>query len=246
MADLLNVYCDESCHLLGDRSPIMVLGAVWCLRDRVPEISQRLRELKIEHGLARPADYRAGQHPFELKWQKVSPARLPYYLRVVDYFFDDDDLHFRGVVITEKDRLRHTDFRQDHDTWYYKMCFTLLEPIIDPQQRYHIYLDIKDTRSEQKRRKLEEVLRNSRRDFTGRIVERVQQIRSHESELMQLADLLIGAICYHNRGLATSAAKGEVVRRIQQRSSKSLRETTWLREPKINLLRWAPRERADG
>ena len=34
----------------------------------------------------------------------------------------------------------------------------------------------------------------------GRIIKPVQQIRAHESELLQLADFLIGAICYHNRG----------------------------------------------
>ena len=246
MADVFSVYCDESCHLLKDESQVMVLGCLWCLRDRVPEISSRLREIKAEHGLVRPDDYADGHLPFELKWQKVSPAKLAYYLRVVDYFFDDDDLHFRGVIIPDKRILRHDDFQQDHDTWYYKMCFRMLETIIDPQHRFHVYLDIKDTRSEEKRRKLEEVLRNSRYDYQGRIIERVQQIRSHESELLQLADLLIGAICYHNRGLETSPAKQKVIERIQHRSRKSLTHTTWLREPKLNLLHWVPAERTNG
>ena len=73
MADLFNIYCDESCHLVNDRSQVMVLGCVWCLRDRVAEISKRLREIKEQHGLASPADYHADRRPFELKWQKVSP-----------------------------------------------------------------------------------------------------------------------------------------------------------------------------
>ena len=242
MAELFNIYCDESCHLLNDQSQVMVLGCVWCLRDRVTEISQRLREIKEQHGLVRHSDFGEGREPFELKWQKVSPAKLDYYVRVVDYFFDDDDLHFRGVVIPDKTILRHDDFTQDHETWYYKMCFTMLEPLIDPNQRYHIYLDIKDTRSEQKRAKLEEVLRNSRYDFNRQIIERVQQIRSHESELLQMADLLIGAIGYHNRELTTNAAKLAVIRRIQRRSNKSLRNTTWLREAKLNLLCWRAQE----
>ncbi len=246
MADLFNIYCDESCHLVNDRSQVMVLGCVWCPRDRVAEFSKRLREIKAQHGLASPADYHAGRQPFELKWQKVSPSKLAYYRQAVDYFFDDDDLHFRGVIIPDKGALRHEEFRQDHDTWYYKMCFTLLEPIIDPRHHYHIYLDIKDTRSEEKRRKLEQVLRNSRHDYQGRIIKRVQQIRSHESELLQIADLLIGAVGYHNRGLHTSAAKRTLVEHIQQRSRKSLDTTTWLRESKLNLLRWVPRERGDG
>lgn len=238
MAETFNIYCDESCHLLRDRWPVMVLGCVWCLADRVPEASSRLRDIKAEYGLIRRGGVPEGDKPFELKWHKVSPAKLAYYLRVVDYFFDDDDLHFRGVVVPDKARLDHAAFGQDHDTWYYKMCFTMLEPLIEPQHRYQVYLDIKDTRSEEKRRKLEEVLRNSRYDPAGLIVQRVQQIRSHESELMQLADLLLGAICHHNRGLQTGSAKAEVIRRIQRRSGQSLKTTTWLRESKLNLLVW--------
>jgi len=238
MAEVFNIYCDESCHLLNDRSNVMVLGCVWCLKDRASVIAARLRDIKTEFKLLRPSDHDTGREPFELKWQKVSPGKLDYYLRVVDAFFDDDDLHFRGVVIPDKTKLLHDAFGQDHDTWYYKMCFRMLEPLIDPRERYRIYLDIKDTRSEEKRRKLEEVLRNARYDSAGLIVERVQQIRSHESELMQLADLLMGAICHHNRGLQTSDAKAAVIKRIQGRSSKSLTATTWLREPKLNLLVW--------
>ncbi len=238
MAEAFNVYCDESCHLIHDQSKVMVLGCVWCLTDRVPEVASRLRDIKAEFGLLKRGSESAGRGPFELKWHKVSPGKLDYYLRVVDYFFDDDDLHFRGVVIPDKSKLDHAVFKQDHDTWYYKMCFTMLEPLIDPKHRYRVYLDIKDTQSEVKRQKLEEVLRNCRYDAAGSIVERVQQIRSHESELLQLADLLIGAVSYQNRGLQTSSAKTEIIRRIQKRSGKTLAGTTWLREAKLNLLVW--------
>ena len=122
------------------------------------------------------------------------------------------------------------------------MLYTVLDPIIDPKQRYRIYLDIKDTRSEERRAKLEEVLRNARYDFRGQVVERVQQIRSHESRLLQMTDLLIGAIGYHNRHLTGNAGKVAVVRRIQRKSDWPLDSTTWLRDPKLSLLRWQARE----
>ncbi len=229
MADAFNIYCDESCHLENDGIRVMVLGAVWCSVDVVPEISTRLREIKMKHGV--------GRH-FEAKWTKVSPAGVALYEDLIDYFFDDDDLHFRGVLIPDKGVLDHVTYEQDHDDWYYKMWFTLLEPIIDPTRRYNIYLDIKDTRSEGKRAKLEDVLKNSRYDPSGRIIHRVQQIRSHESEVLQLADLLIGAIGYHNRDLGSSRAKRQLIERIARRSGKSLKNTTWLCEPKLNLLCW--------
>ena len=251
MAETFNIYCDESCHLENDGIPVMVLGAVWCRADRVREVSERIRELKVRHRLLKEDELRVpGAHPFESKWSKVSATKEDFYSALVDYFFDDDDLHFRGVIIDKK-VLDHGHYDQSHDAWYYKMLFTLLAPVIDPEQRYNIYLDIKDTRSEERRKKLEEVLRSSRYDRVGTIIRRVQQIRSHESELMQLADLFIGAIGYHHRcqwgDLAERPEPGNqgktaIVKRIQKRSGKSLEDSTWLRESKLNILRWQPKE----
>ena len=48
-----NVYCDESCHLENDGQKAMVLGAVWCPKDKRLEIAQRIREIKQRHGLGR-------------------------------------------------------------------------------------------------------------------------------------------------------------------------------------------------
>lgn len=41
-----NIYCDESCHLLNDNINDMVLGAVWCPKERVKEISDRIKQIK--------------------------------------------------------------------------------------------------------------------------------------------------------------------------------------------------------
>ncbi len=235
MAELFNIYCDESCHLAGDHFNVMVFGSVVCKFQLVRRIKERLQEIKKKHGLP-PA--------VEIKWMKVSNSKCQMYLDIIDYFFDDDNLQFRGVLVPDKAKLNHAAFQQTHDDFYYKMCFRMIEPIIDPTQRYRIYLDIKDTQSESRRAKLEEYLRTSRNDLHGRIVERVQQIRSHESPLMQLADLITGAISYHNRRLATNAAKIEVIRRIQRRAGISLDTTTWLRHPKISLLRCQAQEAA--
>lgn len=232
MPDVVNIYCDESCHLENDRIPVMVLGAVWCPAEKVRGVAERLRALKVEHDMT--------PHR-ELKWGAVSPAKLKFYLAVLDYFFANEDLHFRGVVIRDKSQLPADGGPRNHDEWYYEMCFTLLEPIIDPTKAHCIYLDIKDTRGETKRKNLERVLRQSREDDTETIVRCVQQIRSHESELLQLADLLIGAVGYVNRGLTTSEAKQSLIARIRTRSRKKLTGSTWLREEKFNLFFWRPK-----
>ena len=229
MSQIYNVYCDESCHLEHDHLNVMVLGAVWCPIDKAREMSRRIREIKARHRL-KPS--------FEIKWTKVSPAKADFYRDVLDYFFDDDDLHFRALIVPDKSKLEHGSYSQTHDEWYYKMYFCLLSVILGPQDQYRIYLDIKDTQGAEKLRKLHEVLGNSLYDFSRKIITRVQLVRSHEVEMMQLADLLIGAVSYVNRGLTGNAAKVALVARMKERSRYSLTRTTLLKEKKVNLFRW--------
>jgi len=233
MNPIYNVYCDESCHLERDGQPVMVLGAVWCPLEKSREISVRIREIKTSHGLS---------PKFESKWTKVSPAKQGFYLDLLDYFFDDDDLHFRALIAPDKTKLQHELYGQDHDTWYYKMYFDMLKVILDPHSRYRIYVDIKDTRSGAKIAKLHDVLCSSIYDFEYQIIERVQTVRSHEVEVLQLADLLIGAVSYANRGLHENAAKLAVVKRMIERSGYSLTKTTLLKENKVNLFMWQASE----
>ena len=234
MSDTFNVYCDESCHLENDRQKAMVLGAVWCPLDKTREIAVRLREIKQKHGLS-PS--------FEVKWTKVSPAKTALYLDLVDYFFDDDDLHFRALVVPDKSLLQHEAIAdQDHDIWYYKMYFDMLKVILHPEARYRVYLDIKDTRGAEKVSKLHQVLCHNIYDFSQEIIERVQLVQSHEIEQLQLADLLIGSISYLHRGLSGNSGKETLISRIQQRSGYSLTKTTLLREEKVNIFCWQARE----
>lgn len=232
MSTSYNVYCDESGHMEHDRLPVIVLGAVWCPRDRAASIASDLRRIKVQHGL--PAS-------FEVKWVKVSPAKQQFYLDLVDYFFNSDDLRFRAVVVPDKSLLRHAAFGQDHDAWYYKMYFDMLKVLFTPGDTYRTYVDIKDTRGAQKVAKLHDVLCTNAYDFDQNMIERIQLVRSHEMEQLQLADLLIGAVAYANRGLQGSEAKLALVAHLRLRTGYTLTRTTLLREEKFNLFLWHPR-----
>lgn len=229
-----NIYCDESCHLQNDNSNVMVLGAIWCLKEKKREIFKRIRNIKEEHGLSAT---------FEVKWNKVSPAKVDFYKHLIDYFFDDDDLHFRALVVPDKSILNHDQFNQTHDDFYYKMYFDLLKVILSPTNGYNIFIDIKDTKSQQKVEKLKEVLRNSHYDYNHHIVRNIQQIKSNEVELLPLADLLIGAVSYLHRGLKESEAKMDLIKQIQKRSGYSLLHSTLYREEKSNIFIWKPKAR---
>ncbi|MGI6415797.1 MAG: DUF3800 domain-containing protein [Thermoguttaceae bacterium] len=229
-----NVYCDESCHLQNDGHSAMVLGAVWCPLEHTRAICQQLRHIQQKHGLAQD---------FEVKWTKVSAAKTGFYAEWIDTFFTDPDLHFRALIIPDKSKLNHLAFpEQDHDLWYYKMYFDMLKVILTPHATYRIYIDIKDTRGAAKVRKLHDVLCNNQYDFSRKIIERVQQVRSHEVALLQLADLLIGAVSYVNRGLSGNRGKEQLTALLQLRSGYDLTRTTLLKEDKVNLFRWRAQE----
>lgn len=229
MKQLFNIYCDESCHLENDGEKAMVLGGVWCPADKKNEIFCRLREIKEEHGLNKR---------FEIKWNKVSKGKLDFYIDIINYFFDNSDLHFRALVVPNKQELNHEAFGQSHDTFYYKMYFNLLKTLFEPDCAYNIYLDIKDTRGQKKVDKLHEVLCNNHYDFNRELIKKVQQVRSEEVELVALADLLIGAISYLHRGMTTSEAKLKLIERIKERSKYNLMASTLYRENKFNIFVW--------
>lgn len=224
-----NVYCDESCHLENDNQKAMVLGAIWCQKDKVYEISKRLKEIKKKHGFS---------SEFEIKWTKVSKSKIDFYLDIIDYFFDDDDLFFRSVIIPDKKLLNHKQFGQDHDDFYYKMFFYVLKNILKPQERFNIYIDIKDTLGNYKVEKLKQVLSYSQYDFSNQIINQFKRVHSHQVILLQLADLLIGSLSYLNRGLNTNEGKNILIQRIKDRSKYSLDQSTLSRESKLNLFVW--------
>lgn len=226
-----SIYCDESCHLERDNSNIMVLGSVWCSDNKVKEINKRIREIKQKYGLS---------DNYELKWTKISKNHYKLYLDVIDYFFDDDDLHFRGVIVPDKSMLKHEEFQQSHDLWYYKMFFILFKTILDPQSTYRIYLDYKDNQGGARIRKLRDVLCNNYYDFSREIITNIQLVKSDQVELIQITDVLTGALSYLHRGLISNLGKNVIIDRIKERSGYTLMNNTLYREKKVNLLIWRP------
>lgn len=213
-----NLYCDESCHLQNDGMPFMLLGYLKVPYNHLKHHKKRLKTIREEHHF----------YP-EIKWSKVSGAKTQFYLDLLDYFFETD-LSFRAIVI-RKNQLKHFNFSQSHDEFYYKMYYQLLGHKIDMIAHYNIYLDIKDTLSAIKVKKLQEILQTQ-----FGVIRNLQNIHSKESIFLQLADLLMGAVSYELRGLDTVKAKTKIIEKIKNESNVSLDRTTILSEEKFNLF----------
>jgi hypothetical protein len=227
MKRIYDIYCDESCHLENDKMPIMLIGAVWCPDEKKNEIAQRIKDIKMTNGV--PSNV-------EVKWTKASESKGRLYEDLINYFFDDDDLHFRCVVVKNKDKLNHAKFNSTHDEFYYKTYFLMLNNILSNIDVFNIYLDIKDTRSAAKVTELKNYLQNSKYDFSETMINRMQHIRSHESQVIQLTDILLGAMSYRLRELNKSDTKNRIISIIEKRANISWLLHTPVRQTKFNVF----------
>ncbi|MGZ3725168.1 MAG: DUF3800 domain-containing protein [Pseudobdellovibrio sp.] len=225
-----SVFCDESCHLENDGMSSMSLGSVWCMENQSRSLNEKIRDLKVKHGLPR-------NHEF--KWQKISGSKLEFYKDVITFFFQSPELHARTILIKDKDKLKHEDFEQTHDEWYYKMYFQMLSNVVQNQQPLNIYVDPKDTRHRLKIRKLRQVLSVK---FGESCISKIQVVRSHESELMQIADLFAGATCANERKETTSDSKLEIISLIKKLSYSDLNSNSNFNNTKFNFFVWNPRQ----
>ena len=213
-----NIYCDESCHLEHDHKKYMFLGSISSAYPQVKRHCKRIDELKKEHNFYA-----------EIKWSNVSMSKIRFYLDLVDYFFDTD-LRFRAIGIN-KSQIQCKEFDSTFDDFYYKMYYQLLNYNLDTFCYYNVYLDIKDTLSAIKVRKLKDIL-----NIKYGVFRNIQNIRSDESLLMQLADFIMGAISYNvNCDNKVNAAKNQILDKIKKHAStQNLDRTNY--SDKLNLF----------
>lgn len=230
----INVYCDESCYLEHGDSNYMALGAIWCPKEKIKEINSRINDYKMRNGIKKNS---------EIKWTKISNTNKQMYIDIINYFFDDDDINFRGYI-ANKEHLNHEKFNQTHDEWYYKMYFNMLKVLFNKKDKYNIYVDIKDVHSYEHCQKLLKCCQNKSYDFDKNHILKIQPMRSNEIAIIQLADVLTGALCYRIRQDIphSSSAKKEIVNLISKRSGYSLSKNTYITETKFNLFFWEGEE----
>lgn len=222
-----NIYCDETCHLEHDKEKVMVIGGIKCPKSQRKQIIDKIFHIKEECNIPKMA---------EIKWNKVSICNLEYFKKLIDLFLNTPDLQFRAVVV-DKTKLNHELFGQTHNEFYYKMYYYCLINLVDTQSESYIYMDKKDSKGSNKIRNLKEFISRKNHDFDQSKIVRMQCVNSAELPILQLADLLIGAVGYHNRDIPNpSKSKLELVRFLQNRTGYSLEKSTSQLEQKFNLF----------
>ncbi|EGL8791902.1 DUF3800 domain-containing protein, partial [Campylobacter jejuni] len=160
-----------------------------------------------------------------------------FYDELLEFFFSSVYMWFKAVLIPNKTILQHDIYNQgDHDLFYYKMYYQALHNLIDIDTKIKIYLDYKDTKSGDKIKGLEKVLFNK---FKQSVNIKIFTIQSHESNIVQLVDLLIGAISYKARNDIehVSEIKNYIINKIETLANIELDKGTPPWENKFNIFR---------
>jgi hypothetical protein len=204
------IYVDESSQT---KNRYLVIGAVILPLDHranVEVIISRLRLPELPHG--------------EMKWAKISRAKLGAYTRVTDAFFHDPTFrqcHFHSVVV-DTHALDHNQFNDgSSEIGFNKEIYQLASKCarLYPERLFHLYPDHRNTN--QKPEDLRNILNHGRRksgDKREWPFRRCHFRNSKTTPILMFSDIFSGAIAYHLNGHIdrpdASAARTDLARRI--------------------------------
>lgn len=209
-----DAYIDESSQTAHR---YLVLGGVVIQTENVANLNQAIEQI-------RPPEL---DNNGEMKWTKVSQRKLSAYIRLVDLFFRPqfaNGPHFHSLVV-DTHRIDNRRYNEgDREIGFSKEIYQLARKFGRLYGGlFHIYLDHRDTSQvpEKVRTILNFGIRKNgdNRDWPYR---RMQFRKSHDTPLIQVADIFSGAIAYrlngHHLAEDASPAKRELSNYIFERA----------------------------
>jgi hypothetical protein len=197
----INIYCDESRHTSDPSDKFMVIGGIACPRANKRAIVHKIHSLKQRH-----------KTQGEFGWKRLSPNRKDFYWSVLDLFAGEKSLSFRCIVV-DRSKLDHETHNQgDQELGFYKLYYQMLIHWLKPQHKYYIYLDWQQNRNQHRFSTLRDILR---RKLSGRAgIECLEPVGSSHIPMIEMTDLLIGAVGYYWNGRTASNIKVEFCQKL--------------------------------
>lgn len=220
------VYCDEA-HpdLFTSAKPqaqYLMIGSLWLPAALREEVKGKIKALRQEHNAWG-----------EIKWTKVSPSKLAFYIELVEMFIGyGDKMRFRCIAV-DQSQINMDLHQGDHELGFYKFYYQVLHHWILDFNSYRIFCDLKSNREPARFPELRKVLDNANLSAD---VQCVQALPSKQVTLIQLTDLFLGAASSRlNKTLREGSAKETLVMELEQRLGRQL-GPTWRSERKFNIF----------
>lgn len=216
---IYHIYCDESRQ---SKDRFMVIGGTIIPSDNVEQFNKTMQK------------YRNEQKMFsELKWSKVTNQKLTEYKRFVEYFFalnNTDNLHFHCIII-DNHQVDHKKYNKgDKELGFYKFYYQLLLHCFgkeyyreDENDRFIVHLDYRTTHYSLNTLKtvLNRGIKKKYSIDTSPFVS-IEPRESKKSELIQINDIILGAIGFQKNGYdllaGTRDSKKELVKYIAKQA----------------------------
>ena len=208
-----HIYCDESRQ---SKDRYMVLGGIILPVKHVQEFYDTVHNFRIEQKMFA-----------ELKWTKVSDRKLDQYERFIDYFFalnDTDKLHFHCIII-DNHQVDYKRFsRGDKELGFYKFYYQLLLHCFGKiycrkgeDDRFIVHLDYRTTNYSLNTLKI--VLNRGMQkkfEIDSNPFVSFEPRNSKKSELIQMNDILLGAIGFQKNGYDLLSGARKAKKRLSQ------------------------------
>ena len=208
--DIYKIYCDESRQT--KKPDFKLIGGIWIKKETGwPFVNEFLGSCMEE----------VGTMPEHMKWtnipSKQSSKYFPYYTMLVDLFFHYSrmgKMFFRVILVDRNYIMDHKDYHHgDYEVGFFKLYYYLIFPTLSPSCKYHLRLAKRDVSKKVRNineagrfTDLKQILNSAMRTKNfpkyGRsidynVVTTIDARVAKQRRLIQLADILMGAIGYH-------------------------------------------------
>lgn len=194
-----DLYCDES----GTGRNDFCFGAIHCSRARADILNKQVQDFRARTGLIH-----------EMKWTKVSKTLLPAYTEFVDIFLDDPYATFILSRISKGEHWRK--LATSDDSRFLHAYFHFLEQAMWASARYAVFLD--ETTSKPYKFKSFHYALNlpNIRYHQQKKVHTFKIVSSHNNNLIQLVDVVLGALASKPEAPHKIALSAHVQKKIRE------------------------------
>lgn len=207
---LFYVYCDESRQdLLVNKNAITptnryaCIGGIMIEYEYVNKVINDIKAIKSNHSVRN-----------EISWTTVSDSKIHLYSDLIEYFFKNEFLYFRSIIIDSSKVDNETFNNGDHELGYYKFYHQLLLNWLENKYNYRVYTDNKTKANKKRLQSLKLYFNIKMKDD---VILSIQDIDSKFSPILQLENIIMGAVGYkmNFKGNGTSLAKNKIVNEIE-------------------------------